>query len=58
MKNQEKSFRKIFFSTREIAGTVGLTIYQTRGYLEALQSSRVVEKANSERGRSVTWRLL
>ncbi|EBV5179250.1 hypothetical protein DO692_23120 [Salmonella enterica subsp. enterica serovar Carmel] len=41
-----------------MADAVGLTIYQTRGYLEVLQSSSVVEKINSGRGRSGVWRLL
>ncbi|MCU6343569.1 FaeA/PapI family transcriptional regulator [Escherichia coli] len=55
--NQRKSFRKTFFSTREIADAVGLTIYQARGYLEVLQSSGVVEKVNSGRGKPGQWRL-
>ncbi|MBB9726031.1 faeA-like family protein [Escherichia coli] len=58
LENQKKSFGKTFFSTREIADAVGLTIYQIRGYLEALQSSGVVEKVNSGRGRPGQWRLL
>lgn len=57
MGNQRKSFRKTFFSTREIADAVGLTIYQARGCLEALQSSGVVEKVNSGRGKPGQWRL-
>lgn len=57
LENQRKSFRKTFFSTREIADAVGLTIYQARGYLEALQSSGVVEKVNSGRGKPGQWRL-
>ena len=56
--NQRKHFSKTFFSTREIADAVGLTIYQARGYLEVLQSSSVVEKVNSGRGRPGVWRLL
>ncbi|EFU0743688.1 faeA-like family protein [Escherichia coli] len=56
--NQKKHFSKTFFSTREIADAVGLTIYQARGYLEVLQSSNVVEKVNSGRGRPGVWRLL
>ncbi|HFF9411207.1 TPA: FaeA/PapI family transcriptional regulator [Escherichia coli] len=48
---QKKYSSKTFFSTREIADVVGLTIYQARGYLEVLQSSSVVEKINSGRGR-------
>ncbi|EFO2270484.1 faeA-like family protein, partial [Escherichia coli] len=43
LENQKKSFGKTFFSTREIADAVGLTIYQVRGYLETLQSSGMVE---------------
>ncbi|EHF7976632.1 hypothetical protein J3N82_003980 [Salmonella enterica subsp. enterica serovar Bareilly] len=43
MKDQEESFRKTFFSTREIADAVGLTIYQVREHLDALQSFSVVE---------------
>lgn len=57
LENQKKSFSKTF-STREIADTAGLTIYQARGYLETLQSSGVVEKVNSGRGRPGMWRLL
>ena len=56
--NQRKHFSKTFFSTREIADAVGLTIYQARRYLEELQSSSVVEKVNSGRGRPGVWRLL
>nr|WP_305764303.1 FaeA/PapI family transcriptional regulator [Escherichia coli] len=44
MENQKEYFSKTFFSTREIADAVGLTIYQSRGHLEVLQSSGVVEK--------------
>ncbi|HBC0990034.1 TPA: faeA-like family protein [Escherichia coli] len=58
LENQKGSFSKTFFSTREIADAVGLTIYQARGYLEVLQSSDVVEKINSGRGRPGQWRLL
>ena len=47
-----------FFSTREIADAVEVTIYQIRGYLDVLQSSCVVEKVNSGRGRPGRWRLL
>ncbi|HFH2783538.1 TPA: FaeA/PapI family transcriptional regulator [Escherichia coli] len=56
--NQRKHFSKTFFSTREIADAIGLTIYQARRYLEELQSSSVVEKVNSGRGRPGVWRLL
>ncbi|OSL66214.1 hypothetical protein EAXG_02017 [Escherichia coli TA054] len=55
---QKKHFSKTFFSTREIADAVGLTIYQARGYLEVLRSSRVVAKINFGRGRPGVWRLL
>ncbi|WP_281439754.1 FaeA/PapI family transcriptional regulator [Escherichia coli] len=58
LENQKKHFSKTLFSTREIADAVGLTIYQVRGYLEMLQSSGVVEKVNSGRGRAGQWRLL
>ncbi len=58
LENQKEYFSKTFFSTREIADAVGLTIYQTRGHLEVLQSSGVVEKINSGRGRPGMWRLL
>ncbi|EPO2325357.1 FaeA/PapI family transcriptional regulator [Escherichia coli] len=58
LEKQKKSFSKTFFSTREIADAVGLTIYQARGYLEVLQSSSVVEKVNSGQGRPGVWRLL
>ncbi|EJW7754023.1 hypothetical protein OCS73_000929 [Escherichia coli] len=47
-----KSFSKTFFSIRKIADAVGLTIYQTREYLEVLHSSRVVEKVNSVQERA------
>ncbi|WP_309187455.1 FaeA/PapI family transcriptional regulator [Escherichia marmotae] len=55
LENQKKHFSKKFFSTREIADAVGLTIYQARECLEVLQSSGVVEKANSGRGRPGVW---
>ncbi|EKG6905204.1 FaeA/PapI family transcriptional regulator [Escherichia coli] len=58
LEKQKKSFSRTFFSTRAIADAVGLTIYQARGYMEALQSSGVVEKVNSGRGRAGQWRLL
>ena len=58
LENQKKHFSKTLFSTREIADAVGLTIYQVRGYLEMLQSSGVVEKVNSGRGRAGQWTLL
>ncbi|HDD8965294.1 TPA: faeA-like family protein [Escherichia coli] len=58
LESQKKSFSKTFFSTREIADAVGLTIYQARGHLEVLQSSCVVEKVNSGRGVPGQWRLL
>ncbi len=58
LENQKKSFSKTLFGTREIADAVGLTIYQARGYLEMLQSSGVVEKVNSGRGRAGQWTLL
>ncbi|EHC5052760.1 TPA: faeA-like family protein [Escherichia coli] len=58
LENQKKHFGKTLFSTREIADAVGLTIYQVRGYLEMLQSSGVVEKVNSGRGRAGQWTLL
>lgn len=57
LENQKKSFSKTFFSTREIADAVDLTIYQAKGHLEALQSSGLVEKLNSGRGGG-QWRLL
>ncbi|HBM9704215.1 TPA: faeA-like family protein [Escherichia coli] len=50
MEQQKKSVNRTFLSTREIADAVGLTIYQVRGYLEALQSSFVVEKVNYGQG--------
>lgn len=58
LENQKKHFGQTLFSTREIADAVGLTIYQVRGYLEMLQSSGVVEKVNSGRGRAGQWTLL
>lgn len=58
LENHNESFSKTFFSTREMADSVGLTIYQTREYLAVLQSSGVVEKVNSGRGRPRQWRLL
>lgn len=57
MKKKNLSVNRTF-STREIADAVGLTIYQARGYLEALQSSSVVEKINAGRGRAGKWVLL
>ncbi|HHH9861302.1 TPA: FaeA/PapI family transcriptional regulator [Escherichia coli] len=58
MKDQEESFRETFFSTREIADAVRLTIYQVREHLDALQSFSVVEKVNSGRENPGQWRLL
>ncbi|CAD5757474.1 FaeA-like protein [Escherichia coli] len=58
MEQQKNSVNRTFLSTREIADAVGLTIYQVRGYLEALQSSFVVEKVNYGRGSPGQWRLL
>lgn len=45
------------FRTREVADAVGLTIYQTRLHLEALQSFGVVEKINSGKGVPGVWGL-
>ncbi|HAY0584023.1 TPA: faeA-like family protein [Escherichia coli] len=45
------------FRTREVADAVGLTIYQTRLHLEALQSFGVVEKINSGKGVPGAWGL-
>ena len=55
LENQKKHFSKTLFSTREIADAVGLTIYQVRGYLEMLQSSRSggESKFRSGEGRAV-----
>lgn len=45
------------FGTREVADAVGLTIYQTRLHLEALQALGVVEKINSGKGVPGVWKL-
>lgn len=45
------------FRTREVADAVGLTIYQARPHLEALQSFGVVEKINSGKGVPGVWGL-
>ncbi|HFI2807497.1 TPA: FaeA/PapI family transcriptional regulator [Escherichia coli] len=45
------------FRTREVADAVGLTIYQTRLHLEALQSFGVVVKINSGKGVPGVWGL-
>lgn len=58
LERQRKFFSKTFFSTREIADAVGLTIYQAREYLEVLQLSSVVEKVNFDQGKPDMWRLL
>ncbi|ENR6343873.1 faeA-like family protein [Escherichia coli] len=57
MTHQKFSGGKENFRTREIADAVGLTIYQTRLYLEALQSLGVVEKINSGKGVPGLWEL-
>ncbi|HHU1818854.1 TPA: FaeA/PapI family transcriptional regulator [Escherichia coli] len=57
MTHQKFSGGKESFRTREIADAVGLTIYQTRLYLEALQSLGVVEKINSGKGVPGLWEL-
>ena len=56
--DNKKHSSKNFFTTREIADAVRLTIYQARGYLETLQSSGVVAKVNYGRGRPGQWRLI
>ncbi len=58
MTYQRDSGRKETFRTREIADVVGLTIYQTRFYLETLQSLGVVEKINAGKGVPGVWGLL
>ncbi|ECW0470405.1 TPA: faeA-like family protein [Salmonella enterica subsp. enterica serovar Mississippi] len=58
LERQKKSVSKSFFSTREVADAVGLTIYQAKGHLEVLQSSCVVEKVNTGRGVTGQWRLI
>ena len=57
MAYQKSSGTKETFRTREVADAVGLTIYQTRLHLEALQSLDVVEKINSGKGVPGIWRL-
>ena len=57
MAYQKSSGTKETFRTREVAEAVGLTIYQTRLHLEALQSLDVVEKMNSGKGVPGIWRL-
>ncbi|EFA4889282.1 faeA-like family protein [Escherichia coli] len=57
MTHQKNSKGKETFRTREVADAVGLTIYQTRLHLEALQSLDVVEKINSGKGVPGIWRL-
>lgn len=57
MAHQKNSKGKETFRTREVADAVGLTIYQTRLHLEALQSLDVVEKINSGKGVPGIWRL-
>nr|WP_256129488.1 FaeA/PapI family transcriptional regulator [Escherichia coli] len=57
MMYQKNSGEKETFRTREVADAVGLTIYQTRLYLEVLQSLGVVEKINSGKGVPGLWRL-
>lgn len=58
MTYQRDSGRQETFRTREIADVVGLTIYQTRFYLETLQSLGVVEKINAGKGVPGVWGLL
>ena len=57
MAYQKSSGTKEIFRTREVADAVGLTIYQTRLHLEALQSFGVVEKINSGKGVPGVWGL-
>lgn len=57
MTYQKNSKGKDTFRTREVADAVGLTIYQIRLHLEALQSLDVVEKINSGKGVPGIWRL-
>ncbi|EGI6182049.1 faeA-like family protein [Salmonella enterica subsp. houtenae serovar 51:z4,z23:-] len=57
MTYQKNSRGKGSFRIREIADAVGLTIYQARLYLEALQSLGVVERINSGKGVPGVWEL-
>ncbi|EJN3746740.1 faeA-like family protein [Escherichia coli] len=49
LEKQKNLSERHFFTTRKIADATGLTIYQARGCLMALQLSRVVEKVNTGR---------
>ncbi len=57
LEKQKNLSERHFFTTREIADATGLTIYQARGCLMALQLSRVVEKVNTGRGVPGQWKI-
>lgn len=58
MEKQKISAGRTFFSSREIAGAISLTVHQVRTGLEMLQAAGVVEKVNIHGENAWRWRLL
>ncbi|EFJ2807608.1 regulator [Escherichia coli] len=57
MEEQRKSAGRTFFSSREIAGAVSLTVHQVRTGLEMLQAAGVVEKVKVRGENAWRWYL-
>lgn len=57
MEEQRKSAGRTFFSSREIAGAVSLTVHQVRTGLEMLQAVGVVEKVKNRGENAWRWYL-
>lgn len=58
MESQRETYGRIFFSTKDIAKAVELTMYQTRGYLENLFRAGVVDSVSGDSGEPALWFLL
>lgn len=58
MEEQRKSAGRTFFSSREIAGAVSLTVHQVRTGLEILQAVGGVEKVKARGENAWRWYLL
>ncbi|WP_218083559.1 FaeA/PapI family transcriptional regulator [Escherichia coli] len=57
MEGQKKSAGRTFFSSREIAGAISLTVHQVRTGLEMLQAAGVVEKVKVRGENAWRWYL-
>ena len=57
MEGQKNTAGRTFFSSREIAGAVSLTVHQVRTGLEMLQAAGVVEKVKVRGENAWRWYL-